>query len=109
VPASEGRAHSAPLLREEFGRCGLIDHEDLFFQGNGAPLRTLHYPTYRWRTSLTKLQLRYRKAYPTRHSVATMWRVYSAWMDGATDADIEAIKAAMQAPSARKRPHRRSN
>jgi hypothetical protein len=26
-----------------------------------------------------------------------MWRVYAAWMEGAVDADIEAIKDAMQA------------
>lgn len=30
------------------------------------------------------------------HSVETMWRVYSAWMDGAVESDIEAIKQAMQ-------------
>jgi hypothetical protein len=93
--------------------------EDLFFQDTGAPIRTLHYPTYRWRTTLKKLPLRYRKAYATRHtsvswnlmlgknplrvakehghSVATMWRVYAAWMDGAVEADIEAIRCAMEA------------
>jgi hypothetical protein len=28
------------------------------FEDNGAPIRTLHYPTYRWRTTLTQLPLR---------------------------------------------------
>jgi integrase len=106
-------------LREELVRSRLIDHDNLFFQANGASIRTLHYPTYRWRATLTQLPVRYRKAYATRHtsvswnlaigtsplrvakdhghSVATMWRVYAAWMQGAVDADIETIKCAMQA------------
>jgi hypothetical protein len=28
-----------------------------------------------------------------------MWRVYSAWMEGAVDSDIEAIKSAMELES----------
>jgi hypothetical protein len=30
------------------------------------------------------------------HSVATMFRVYTAWADGALEADIQAIKRAMK-------------
>ena len=107
-------------LRADFVRRGLIDHSDLFFQDNGASMRTLHYATHRWRSTLKKLPVRYRKAYATRHtsvswhlvigknplrvakehghSVATMWRVYAAWMEGARDTDIGAIQAAMQSP-----------
>jgi hypothetical protein len=31
------------------------------------------------------------------HSVETMWRIYSGWMDDAPESDIEAIKHAMGA------------
>jgi len=113
-------------LRAELVRRGLVNHSNIFFQDNGAPLQNLHYSTYRWRTTLKKLPLRYRKAYATRHSsvswnlmigrnplrvakehghsVDTMWRNYSAWMDGANDTDIPVIKAAMQTPFALEAP-----
>ena len=89
---------------------------------------TLHHPTYRWRTTLKRLPVRYRKAYATRHtsvswnlmvgrnplrvakdhghSVATMWRIYSAWMEGAGDTDIDVAMQtpfALEAPPPRKR------
>jgi hypothetical protein len=38
------------------------------------------------------------------HSVQTMWRVYSAWMEGAVDSDIEAIQSARQLPSTQREP-----
>ena len=34
------------------------------------------------------------------HSVETMWRTYSAWMDGAVESDIALIKASMEQSSA---------
>jgi hypothetical protein len=34
------------------------------------------------------------------HSVETMWRTYSAWMDGAIESDIALIKDAMERDSA---------
>ena len=33
------------------------------------------------------------------HSIATMWRVYTAWTEGALETEIEAIRVAMQSPS----------
>jgi len=30
------------------------------------------------------------------HSVETMWRTYSAWMDGALESDVAIIKASME-------------
>jgi hypothetical protein len=84
----------------------------------GEPIRSLLQPHQRWRQTLKQLAIRYRKPYSARHtsvswnlmigtgplrtakqhghSVETMWRVYSAWMEGAVDSDIEAIKSAMQ-------------
>jgi predicted HTH domain antitoxin len=38
------------------------------------------------------------------HSVQTMWRVYSAWMEGAVDSDIEAIRSARQLPVTHREP-----
>ncbi|HEY4211556.1 MAG TPA: DUF3596 domain-containing protein [Steroidobacteraceae bacterium] len=105
-------------LRERLGRAGLINHNSLFFLENGEPIRSLNVPGQRWRQTLKRLRIRYRKPYAARHtsvswnlmvgkspllnakqhghSVATMWRVYSAWMDGALETDIEAIRSAMQ-------------
>jgi integrase len=105
-------------LREQLRRAGKLDHEYLFFKANGAPIRNLQYPYTRWRRSLARLpQIRYRKPYCARHSsvswdlmigrsalwvarqhghsIATMLRAYAAWTDGATEADIGAIRAAM--------------
>ncbi len=105
-------------LRERFQRAGVINHEFLFFRDNGQPIRDLLESARRWRRSLARLSVRYRKPYAARHtsvswnlmigksplwvakqhghSVETMWRVYSAWMEGAVDSDIDAIKQAMQ-------------
>jgi hypothetical protein len=74
-------------------------------------------PALRWRHTLKRLGLRYRKPYAARHtsvswnlmigknplynarqhghSVLTMWRVYSAWMPDAVDVDIEAFRRSM--------------
>ena len=109
------------LQRERLHLAGRIDHDQLFFQKNGAPLRSLLYPASRWRRTLRKLPIRYRKPYSARHSsvswnlmigknplwtakqhghsIATMFRVYSAWMEGALDSDIDAIKSAMRLDS----------
>ena len=105
-------------LRERLQRAGLIDHDLLFFQTSGEPIRSLLGPAYRWRQTLQRLRIRYRKPYAARHtsvswnlmigksplfnakqhghSVSTMWRVYSAWMEGALETDIAAIRRSMQ-------------
>ncbi len=98
---------------------GRIDHDHLFFKASGAPIRNLQYPYVRWRRTLDRLRtVRYRKPYCARHSsvswdlmigqnplwvakqhghsVTTMLPVYTAWAEGAIEADINAIKHAMQ-------------
>jgi hypothetical protein len=81
----------------------------------------LPYPASRWRRTLRRLPIRYRKPYTARHtsvswnlmigknplqvakqhghSVSTMFRVYSAWMQGAVESDIDAVKRAMRLDS----------
>jgi integrase len=97
---------------------GRIDHDQLFFQLNGAPIRSLAYVTHCWRKSSERLGLRVRRPYSARHSsvswnlmigknplwvsrqhghsLTTMFRTYAAWMDGALESDIEVIRSAMQ-------------
>ena len=108
-------------LRERLRGAGLIAHDSLFFHADGEPTRRLHGPGHRWRSTLQRLGIRYRKPYACRHtsvswnlmigknpllnakqhghSIATMWRVYTAWTEGALETEIGAIRAAMQSPS----------
>ncbi len=101
-------------LRGQLVAAGKIDHDHVFFQKTGEPIRNLQFPQVRWRRTLTSLKLRYRRPYVARHSsvswnlmigknpvwvakqhghsVATMFRVYTAWVDGAVECDIAAIK-----------------
>lgn len=92
-------------LREQLCREGRVDHDHLFFHADGAPIRR-HSEVYgRWRSTLKKLALRYRKPYAARHSsvswllmigknplwvagqhghsVLTMLSVYAAWVQDA--------------------------
>jgi integrase len=111
-------------LRKRLQRAGLINHDQLFFHDNGEPIRSLLGPAERWRQTLTRLGIRYRKPYAARHtsvswnlmigkvplynakqhghSLTTMWRVYPSWMNGAPETDIEAVQRAMD----RRRRHR---
>ena len=95
-----------------------LDHDTLFFDDNGAPIQDLLCSAQRWRHTLEKLRIRYRKPYAARHtsvswnlivgksplrtakehghSVETMWRVYAAWMHDAVDSDAELIRYAME-------------
>ena len=104
-------------LRQRLMRNGLLEHEQLFVSDTGEPIRRLWYPYTRWQRTLHRLAIRYRKPYAARHtsvswdlmigrnvlwvarqhghSVATMLSVYAAWVDGASDADILAIREAM--------------
>jgi hypothetical protein len=72
--------------------------------------------------TLKRLPIRYRRPYCARHSsvswnlitgkpplyvsrqhghsVETMWRTYSAWMEGAVESDVALIKASMERGSA---------
>jgi integrase len=111
-------------LRARLEGAGQIDHDYVFFHPSGEPIRLLNGPYERWRHTLrTSIKLRYRKPYCARHSsvswnlmigknplwvskqhghsVTTMLRVYTAWADGASEADIKAIKRAMKCRPAR--------
>lgn len=105
------------LLRERLEAAGRIDHDQVFFLETGEPIRNLHQPAVRWRTTLQSLKLRYRRPYTARHtsvswnlmigknalwvakqhghSIATMLRAYAAWAEGAAEVDVEAIKRSM--------------
>ena len=111
-------------LRARLELAGQLDHDYVFFHPSGEPIRNLNAPYERWRHTLrTSVKLRYRKPYCARHSsvswnlmigknplwvskqhghsVTTMLRVYTAWAEGAIEADIDLIKRAM-----RRRPGR---
>jgi integrase len=106
-------------LRVRLERSGQIDHDYVFFQPSGEPIRNLNASYERWRHTLrTSVKLRYRKPYCARHSsvswnlligknplwvskqhghsITTMLRVYTAWAEGAIEGDIELIKRAMK-------------
>jgi integrase len=104
-------------LRERLVREGRIDHEHLFFSESGRPIPDVAYPYTRWQRSLRRLAIRYRKPYMARHTsvswnlmlgrnpllvakehghrITTMLSVYAAWTEGAVEADIAALRDAM--------------
>jgi integrase len=109
-----------------------IRHDYLFFTASGEPIESVLYTGDRWRSTLKRLPIRYRRPYCARHtsvswnlvvgknplyvsrqhghSVETMWRTYSSWMEGAFESDIQLIRAAMDtsstsAPNARPSTH----
>jgi integrase len=104
-------------LREQRVRAGDIQHESLFFTDAGAPIANLRYGYWRWHRTLRQLPIRYRKPYVARHTsvswnlmvgrnpllvakehghrLTTMLTVYAAWAEGAVEADIVAIREAM--------------
>jgi integrase len=113
-------------LRARLKLAGAITHEELFFKDTGEPIRNLQYPWVRWRSTLQRMKVRYRDPYNARHSsvswnlmiggnplrvaknhghgVQTMLEVYAAWIEGAQQSDVEAIKEAMVgSPRARAR------
>jgi hypothetical protein len=93
---------------------GHIQHRYLFFTNTGEPIRALASPYARWRRTLRRLAIRYRKPYAARrtsvswnlmlgrnplwvarqlgHSIATMLWVYAAWIDGTWEADLCALR-----------------
>ena len=106
-----------------------MQHDDLFFKDDGAPIRNLQYPWVRWRRTLTAtLKGRYREPYNARHSsvswnlmigvnplkvakqhghsVQTMLETYAAWLDGTTKSDLKAIEQAMEVPRSSSSPVR---
>jgi len=110
------RRHLA--LREEYVAAGKIRHEHLFFLEDGRPISDPEITRWRWSESIKALNIQRRGPYHARHSSVTwqlmlgknllwvakqhghsvevMLRMYAAWLDGATDADIHGIKQAME-------------
>jgi integrase len=105
-------------LRRRLELAGKIYRDHLFFKETGDPIRSLQYPYRRWRWTLARNStIRYRKPYCARHSsaswdlmvgrkplwvakqhghsITTMLRAYAAWAEDAIEADIKAIKHAM--------------
>jgi hypothetical protein len=103
--------------RASLVRQGRIDHDALFFKHDFQPIPDAKYPFERWHKTLKRLPLRYRKPYTARHTsvswnlmrgrnplwvakqyghrIATMLTVYAAWVEGARECDITAIRRAM--------------
>ena len=91
-----------------------IRHERLFFLEDGRPIGDPEITRWRWSESIKALNIRRRGPDHARHSSVTwqlmlgkkllwvakqhghrievMLRMYAAWLDGATEADIHAIK-----------------
>jgi hypothetical protein len=113
-------------LRDKYVAEGKIRHDHLFFLEDGSPISDPEVTRWRWSDSLKTLNIRARGPYHARHSSVTwllmlgknllwvakqhghsvevMLRMYAAWIEGATGADIQAIRQAMDAsPSARAR------
>jgi integrase len=110
------RRHLA--LRAEYVAAGKIRHEHLFFLEDGRPISDPEITRWRWSESIQALNIRRRGPYHARHSSVTwqlilgknllwvakqhghsvevMLRMYAAWLEGATDSDIHAIKLAME-------------
>jgi integrase len=119
-------------LRERLKRAGRIHHQHLFFHGNGEPIRRLYRVHHHWHRTLKHLAIRYRRPYTARHSsvswdlmlgrnplyvaqqhghrILTMLTTYTAWTEGSLEADVAAIRRAMDtsAYAARKAPARHS-
>jgi integrase len=55
-------------LRRRLLRTQQLDHEQLFVTDTVEPIRRLQYPYARWRRTLGRLSIRYRKPYAARHS-----------------------------------------
>ena len=105
-------------LRAEYVAAGKIAHQHLFFLEDGRPISDPEITRWRWSESIKALNIQRRGPYHARHSSVTwqlmlgknllwvakqhghsvevMLRMYAAWLDGATDADIHGIKPAME-------------
>jgi integrase len=110
------RRHLA--LRAEYVAAGKIRHEHLFFLEDGRPISDPEITRWRWSENIKAPNIRRRGPYHARHSSVTwqlmlgknllwvakqhghsvevMLRMYAAWLEGATESDIHAIKQAME-------------
>ena len=122
------RRHLA--LRDEYVAAGKKRHQHLFFLDDGRPISDPEITRWRWSESIKALGIRRRGPYHARHSSVTwqlmlgknllwvakqhghsvevMLRMYAAWIEGATDSDIHAIKQAMQIRPVRTLPDARA-
>ena len=101
-------------LREKYVAASKIRHDHLFFLEDGRPISDPEIARWRWSESIKALNIRRRGPYHARHSwqlmlgenllwvakqhghsVEVMLRMYAAWLEGATDSDIHAIKQVM--------------
>ena len=104
-------------LRAAYVAAGKISDDRLFFLEDGSAISDPEVTRWRWNESLQKLGIRQRGPYHARHSSVTwalmlaknllwvakqhghsvevMLRMYAAWIEGATEADIQAIRDAM--------------
>jgi integrase len=110
-------------LRDQMKRAGLLSHDCLFFDPSGAPFLDSSDARKRWRRTLERLPIRYRKPYAARHSsvswnlmigrnplwvaeqhghsALTMLTFYAAWTDGTLRSGVTAIRRAMSASANR--------
>ncbi len=117
-------------LRDEYVAAGKIRHQHLFFLDDGRPISDPEITRWRWSESIKALGIRRRGPYHARHSSVTwqlmlgknllwvakqhghsvevMLRMYAAWLEGATESDIQAIKQAMQIRPVRTLPDARA-
>ena len=106
-------------LRATYVAAGKINHDRLFFLEDGNAISDPEVTRWRWNESLQKLGICQRGPYHARHSSVTwalmlgknllwvakqhghsvevMLRMYAAWIEGVTEADIQAIRNAMEA------------
>jgi hypothetical protein len=110
------RRHLA--LRDQYAAAGKTGHQHLFFLDDGRPISDPEITRWRWSESIKALGIRRRGPYHSRHSSVTwqlmrgknllwvakqhghsvevMLRMQAARNDDATEADIHAIKQAME-------------
>jgi integrase len=103
-------------LRDRLITEGRIHHNYLFVTDGGSPIPDVKYPYARWKRTLGRLKMRYRRPYAARHTSVswnlmtgrnallvakehghrplTMLTVYAAWTEGAPEHDVRAIRAA---------------
>jgi integrase len=107
------------LIRAKLKLVGKIDHERLFIKADGSAFHDLQVQQDRWNVTLPRIGVRRRDPYNARHSsvswnlmvqpekllwiaeqhghsVAVMLKDYAAWTKGAKEADVAAIREAMQ-------------
>ena len=86
-------------VRARLKLVGKINRENVFFRHDGSQVRyrdpySARHSCVSWNLMAGKNILWVAKQHG--HSVSTLLTTYAAWTEGATDADVEAIKRAME-------------